>query len=86
VIFLDRGIARANAGDYRGAIADYSEAIRLREDFAAAWYDRGVAREASGDRDGAIADIRRAKGLAKPYSDLWHQADERLATLSGGKR
>ena len=35
------GNEKNKAGDYKGAIADYNAAIRLKPDFARAYYNRG---------------------------------------------
>lgn len=58
--FLQRGEIRRKQGDLDGAIADYTEAIRL--DPADKWpYNRrGFVRLVQGDFDGAIADITEA--------------------------
>lgn len=46
--------------DYRGAIADYSEAIRLNPNYAEAYLSRGYTRYDLGDKQGAIADYSAA--------------------------
>ena len=38
---------------------DYNQAIRLKPDFADAFYNRGIARYMKGDLDGALAGLRR---------------------------
>jgi tetratricopeptide (TPR) repeat protein len=49
-----------DAGDYGGAIGDYTEAIRLSPSCAEAYNNRGNAKDAKGDHDGAIADFTEA--------------------------
>ncbi len=61
--WITRGIAKGKAGDADGAIADYTEAIRLNPNAASAFYNRAVARQAKGDRRGATADFTQAKRL-----------------------
>jgi tetratricopeptide (TPR) repeat protein len=55
-----RGEAHYAKGDYDGAIADFSEAIRLDPKFAIAFSGRGLAYSAKGDHDRAIADFNEA--------------------------
>ena len=43
-------------GDYKGAIADYDSAIRLKPDYAGAYYNRGLAKGMLGQHFAAIAD------------------------------
>jgi lipoprotein NlpI len=50
-------------GDIDKAIADYSEAIRLKQDFAVAYYRRGLAYVDKGDFQQAIADYGEAGRL-----------------------
>jgi len=57
------GLAKANTNDFDGAIAEYSEAIRLDPNFADAFYNRGLAREEKGNLDDAIQDFSRAIAL-----------------------
>ena len=43
-------------GDYKGAITDYTQAIRLNPDYASAYYNRGNAKSNLGQHFAAIAD------------------------------
>jgi tetratricopeptide (TPR) repeat protein len=43
-----------------GALQDFNEAIRLRPDFAGAFYNRGNARAVKGDVEGALQDYNEA--------------------------
>ena len=55
--------------DFVGAIADYTEVIKLKPDDAGAFYHRGFARELVGDLDGAMVDYTEAIRY-RPYFDL----------------
>ncbi|WP_404787449.1 tetratricopeptide repeat protein [Altericista sp. CCNU0014] len=63
--YFKRAQSRALIGDLQGAIADYSEAIRLNPDHPDAYYRRGLHRSALGDTAGATQDLNRAI-LCKP--------------------
>jgi tetratricopeptide (TPR) repeat protein len=63
---IKSGIAKTEKGDLDGAIADFSEAIQLKPEFAA-YYDRGRAKYSKGDYDGAIADFSEAIQLKPDY-------------------
>ena len=41
--YNNRGIEKAELGDYAGAIADYTKAIKINPEHAKAYYNRGVA-------------------------------------------
>ena len=47
--YHNKGNAKVNLGDYRGAIQDYSKAIELNPNNANAYYNRGNAKSALGD-------------------------------------
>ncbi len=51
-----RGFLKAERGDYRGAIADYTRALSLDPNNLDLYYNRGISRAAIGDWPGAIAD------------------------------
>ncbi|MCA3416244.1 MAG: tetratricopeptide repeat protein [Roseomonas sp.] len=58
--YFNRGNARAELWDFVGAIADFTEAIRLNPEFISAFNNRGNARADQGDLNGAIADFSEA--------------------------
>jgi tetratricopeptide (TPR) repeat protein len=54
--------ARADKADLDGALQDYTEAIRLKPDYANPYYNRGIALRAKGDPASAktaIADFQK---------------------------
>ena len=55
-----RGIDKISMRDYTGAIADFSEAIKLDSGFKQAYENRGVAKFYLEDNIGAIADYTKA--------------------------
>jgi tetratricopeptide (TPR) repeat protein len=55
-----RAEAYSDRAAHKEAVADFTEAIRLKGDDGAAYYGRGAARLAVGDVDGAIADFTQA--------------------------
>ena len=69
--YFERGLAR-NAQDYDAKIADYSEAIRLKPDYADAYYNRGLAYYHKGQYDRAIADYDEAIRLKPDYADAYN--------------
>ena len=76
---MTRGDVRQTRGDLSGALADYGQAIELREalrrqlgaewppawanDLAGVYIGRGITRDNGGDRTGALADFDRAVEL-----------------------
>ena len=60
VAFYNRGNAYRYRGDTERAIADYSEAIRLKPDYALAFYNRGDAYADRSKYDHAIVDFSEA--------------------------
>ena len=71
IAYRNRGNARADAGSSAQAVADLSEAIRLRPSDPASHAGRGRARLAVRDVEGAIADYGEALRLA-PETPAYH--------------
>ncbi|MFN6069869.1 MAG: tetratricopeptide repeat protein, partial [Pseudanabaena sp.] len=54
------GVDKQISGDLYGAIADLTEAIRIKKDYIYAYFARGSLKEQLGDKKGAIADYTAA--------------------------
>ena len=65
------GNTKYGLGDYKGAIADYDSAIRLKPD-AAAYNNRGVAKRTLGQHFAAIADYDTAIRLKPDLADAYN--------------
>jgi tetratricopeptide (TPR) repeat protein len=61
--YCARGSVYYEMGDYEKAVADFSEAIRIRPDLAKAYYGRGTALLAAGDAQNAVADLEKVLRL-----------------------
>lgn len=59
-VYYNRGLYKLIAGNYSGAIDDYTAAIELKKDNALAYHDRGTAKRKLGDMQGALYDYRMA--------------------------
>jgi len=60
ITYENRGIAKYNLEDYKGAIEDYTRAIKLNPNRAGTYYNRGIAKYNLGDYKEAIEDYTRA--------------------------
>ncbi len=65
--YFVRGYMKGESGDYQGAIAAYSNAIRLEPDLAEAYYNRGLAKAALGQLNAAVADFDTTLSLKPDY-------------------
>jgi tetratricopeptide (TPR) repeat protein len=69
--YIGRGVAYAGLEDYKSAIADLSQAIRLAPKYAPAYISRGNARNVLGDHKSAIADLDQAIRLDPKYASAY---------------
>jgi len=60
---FESGYQKHNAGDFSGAIADFSKCISLNPGYSDAWNLRGMSKYKSGDKQGACNDWKRAAEL-----------------------
>jgi Flp pilus assembly protein TadD/predicted translin family RNA/ssDNA-binding protein len=67
--YYNRAITRSELGDKQGAIADYSEVIRIDPNHSIAYNNRALIRYELGHKEGAIADFNRAL-LSNPRNDI----------------
>jgi tetratricopeptide (TPR) repeat protein len=58
--FFLQADGKLSRADYKGAIEDYNQVLRLNPNYEAAYTGRGVARGQSGDQKGAIEDLSQA--------------------------
>lgn len=68
--WAQRASARASRGDWKAAVADYDEALKLEPGKAEYWRSRANARWRTGDAGGARADFDKAIALAPNDPDL----------------
>ena len=65
------GYTKYYLGDYKGAITDYTQAIRLNPDYADAYNNRGIAKSDLGQYFAAIADYDIAIRLNPDYTGAY---------------
>lgn len=70
-IAFSQAYDKQQAGDTEGAIADYTEAIRLNPNFATAFFNRGLIRREKNNFDGAIADYTEAIRLNPNFAEAY---------------
>ena len=82
--YNNRGEAKSDLGNKKGAISDYDTAIRINPQFADAYALRGNAKSALGDKKGAIADYQIAAKIFKAQNNmaLYDQAMSQIRQLS----
>jgi len=61
--FVNRGVIRIRAGEYRAALVDFQTAITLRPSTPEAYVDQSAAQIALGDYTNAVASVTRALDL-----------------------
>ena len=69
--YLYRGNDKYKSGDYKRAIVNYTQAIRLKPDYADAYYNRGIAKDDLGQYVAAIADYDTAIRLKSDSADAY---------------
>ena len=65
IAYNGRGYARHLAKQYKEAIGDFDEAIRLNQNYGNAYRNRAVAKRAAGDKAGGDADSAKASELER---------------------
>jgi tetratricopeptide (TPR) repeat protein len=63
VAFAGRGQAKACAGRYKEAVADFDQAIAIDNEIGWNFFQRGMAKMELGDNNGALADLNTAERL-----------------------
>ena len=65
------GVNKYEQGDYQGAIADYTKALKINPKDVISYSNRGIARELVNDLQGACDDWRKAGDLGDERSAEW---------------
>jgi tetratricopeptide (TPR) repeat protein len=76
-LYVQRGVAWSQTGDYDYAIGDFSKAIRLDPGNASAFYNLGIAREKKGELQESLVDFKRCAEL-RPLDPDARTAIERV--------
>src|SRR6476646_3080895 len=71
VDLYNRGVDQLDAGNYQGAIDNFTQALQLNPKDADAYYNRGYARHVLGKYQEAIADYTEAIRLKPDYGDAY---------------
>lgn len=61
--YVNRGSARLDRGDAEGALADFTQALKVNPKSVDAYNNRGQLRQMKGDLDGAMADYTQALAI-----------------------
>ena len=70
---FNSGLAKSEAGDFQGAIADYTAAIRINPNYAKAYNKRGIIHGRNlQDYTAAKADFDHAIGINPNYGDAYY--------------
>jgi tetratricopeptide (TPR) repeat protein len=74
----NRGAERHRLQDYRGAMEDFDEALRLKDDYFNAYNNRGLSKKKLADLPGAEKDFTRALAIRPEYDKgLFNRGDTR---------
>lgn len=67
--YFDKALKKAEAGNTKGAISDYTKAINMSPKFVEAYQNRGVAKVKLNDLKGALADFNKTIELDNMNAD-----------------
>jgi serine/threonine protein kinase len=70
--YHEQGVAKANAGDRRGAIKDYTTALKLKSNYPDAYHNRGIAHANSGEWKEAITDYNQAISINVGNPEIYY--------------
>jgi tetratricopeptide (TPR) repeat protein len=80
--YIQRGYQRLEAGYYKGAVEDYTGAIRMDQTNPELYLARGIAREKLKDYEGAFSDYTRAIDLRENMEKAWLNRGNVLSKLN----
>ncbi len=83
--YNNRGLAKAKLSDYKGAIADYDQALQIDPQFAGACNNRGIAKAELSDYKGAIADFEQTLQIDPQLAMAYNNRGRAKAMLDKDK-
>jgi tetratricopeptide (TPR) repeat protein len=84
--YFDRAFSKHESGDYTGAVADYTESLKLNPHDHLAWYNRGLGYYFLGQHSQAISDYTECIRLNPEYINAYYNrglAKNKLGDKSG---
>jgi tetratricopeptide (TPR) repeat protein len=84
--YLVRGWRRQEASDLLGAVADYSQLIRLSPGSPMAHLLRGRVRRLQGDLENALPDLVRCRTIASPGWEFRLELENQLGAVQGNQK
>ena len=83
--YSNQGIEKYEAGNYQGAIDDWSKAIEINPQNAIAYNNRGSAKDDLGDHQGAITDYTKAIGIDPQNANAYINRSKARLNLGDNK-
>ena len=83
--YLNQGVEKHKAGNYQGAIDDWSKAIEINPQNAIAYNNRGSAKDDLGDHQGAITDYTKAIGIDPQNANAYINRSKARLNLGDNK-
>ena len=71
--YINRGIIHYRRHNYRGALSDYDQAVKIAPRDADCYYNRGVMRQEVGDYNRALEDLNTALSFAPERTEMRYQ-------------
>lgn len=69
--YIARGYYRLTNGNFKGALADYNQALKIDDGDPHLWLNRGLTKEKLQDYTGAFSDYTRAIDLKENFANAW---------------
>ena len=70
--FYKKGLKKYDQKDFKGAISDFTKAIKINSEYADAYEERGKAKDALSDFEGAISDFTKAIKINPKFGDAFY--------------
>ena len=83
--YLNQGVEKQKAGNYQGAIDDWSKVIEINPQNAIAYNNRGSAKDDLGDHQGAITDYTKAIGIDPQNANAYINRSKARLNLGDNK-